>query len=163
MQRADRFSSQMGSLEEGSWEAFLTCRSQSNFSGPPYNPLQAVYSFEPNGFIPKGIRRGIPLGRIFAQSLQKQNFLNLHIIHVKPITVLNKTVSSQKGVLRGIPLGRNFDLSLQKHFSGPPYDPLQADYKIEQNGFIPKGILRGTPLGRILSLSFHNLFFRIPI
>ena len=44
-------------------------------------------------------------------------------------------------------MGRNFDLSLQKHFSGPPYDPLQADYKFEQNGFIPKGILRGTALG----------------
>ena len=64
----------MGSLEEGSWDAFLPSRSKSNFSGPPYNPLQADYSFEQNGFIPKKILRGTPLGRIFALSLQKQFF-----------------------------------------------------------------------------------------
>ena len=74
MQRADRFSSKMGSLEEGSWDAFLTCRFKSSFFRTPCNPLQAVYSFEQNGFIPKGILRGTPLGRIFALSLQKQFF-----------------------------------------------------------------------------------------
>ena len=54
----------------------MTCRSKSNFSGPPYNPLQAVYSFEQNGFIPKWILRGTPLGRIFASSLPNQFFQN---------------------------------------------------------------------------------------
>ena len=73
------FLSNMGSLEEGSRDAFLTCRSKRNFSGPPYNPLQADYSFEQNGFIPKRVLRGIPLGRIFDLSLQKQIFLDLHI------------------------------------------------------------------------------------
>ena len=58
----------MGSLEEGPWDAFLTYRSKNIFSGPPYNPLQADYSFEQNGFIPKRVLRGTPLGRIFALS-----------------------------------------------------------------------------------------------
>ena len=68
-----------GFLEEGSWHAFLTYRSKSTISGPPYNPCQADYSFEQNGFIPKRVLRGIPLGRIFDLSLPKQIFLDLHI------------------------------------------------------------------------------------
>ena len=74
MQRADRFSSNMGSLEEGSWDAFLPYSSKSNFSGDPYDPLKADDSFEQNGFVQKGVLRGKPLGRIFDQSRQKQFF-----------------------------------------------------------------------------------------
>ena len=39
-------SSKRGSLGEGLWDAFLTNRSQTIFSGPPRYPLYAVYSFE---------------------------------------------------------------------------------------------------------------------
>ena len=74
MQRGARFSSKRGSLEEGSWDAFLPYRSKSRFSGPSNNPLQADYSFEQNGCSQKGVLRGIRLGRIFALSVKKQFF-----------------------------------------------------------------------------------------
>ena len=74
MQRGARFSSKRGSLEEGSWDAFLAHRSKSRFSGTSNNPLQAAYSFEQNGCSQKGVLRGIRLGRIFALSVKKQFF-----------------------------------------------------------------------------------------
>ena len=94
---------QRGSLEEGSWDAFLPYRSKSRFSGTSNNPLQAAYSFEQNGCSQKGVLRGIRLGRIFALSVKKQLFPNPHIIPFKPVTVLNKTVSSKRGSLGGSP------------------------------------------------------------
>ena len=67
-------SSKRGSLEEGSGDAFLPYPSKTKFSGPQYNPLEAAYSFEQNGFILMTVLRGRPLGHIFALSFQKHIF-----------------------------------------------------------------------------------------
>ena len=93
----------MGSLEKGDWDAFLPYSSNSNFSGDPYHPLQADDSFEQNGFVQKGVLRGMPLGHVFDQSLQKHFFPDPRRIHFKPFTVLNKTVWSKRGGSGGGP------------------------------------------------------------
>ena len=90
-------SSKRGSLEEGSGDAFLPYPSKTNFSGPQYNPLEAAYGFEQNGFILMRVLRKRPLGRIFAQSVQKPFLPDPRIIHFKPITVFDETVSSNRG------------------------------------------------------------------
>ena len=63
-----------------------------------------IISFKPipfstKRFRPKWAPEGKLLGCIFTRSLQKQLFLDLHIIHFEPIAVLNKKVSSERGFL----------------------------------------------------------------
>ena len=55
-------------LGESFWDAFSPYRFTTYFSESLYNPLQAVYSFEKNGFIQKGVLRGIPVGNVLNRS-----------------------------------------------------------------------------------------------
>ena len=57
------------------------------FSGDPHRLLEADDSFEQNGFVQKAVLRGMPLGCILDQSLQKQVFPDHPLIHFKPLTV----------------------------------------------------------------------------
>ena len=84
------------------------------------------------------------MGCISDLSLQKQSFPDPHVIHFKPITVLNKTASSQRGSLGGPPWDAFLPYRSTTNFSGSPYNPFQAVYSFEQYGFIPTGVLRGT-------------------
>jgi hypothetical protein len=113
MQRAARFSSKRASLEEGSWDAFLTYRSKIIFSGPPYNPLQAVYSFEQNGFIQRGSLGGPPWDA-FLPHRSQTNFSGSPYNPLQADYGFEQNRFIPKGILRRTPLGRIFDLSLQK-------------------------------------------------
>ena len=117
-------SSKRGSLGDAFGTHFCPIAPKAIFSGDPYDPLEADYNFEQNGFVQKEVLRGMPLGRIFDQSLQKQVFPDPCLIHFKPFTLLNKTVSSKRGSLGGSLWDAFFTNRSKSSFSGPPYIPL---------------------------------------
>ena len=112
---------------------------------------------------PQGILRGRLFGHFFALSIPKQIFPDLHMIRVKPIAVFNKMVSSKRGSLEEGSGDAFLPYPSKTKFSGPQYNPLEAAYSFEQNGFILMTVLRGRPLGRIFALSLQKQFFRTPI
>ena len=90
-------SSKRGSLEKGSGDVFLPYPSKTNFNGRPYNPLEAAYSFEQNGFILMTVLRGRPLGHIFALSLQKYIFPDPIWVTITMMMMLTMWRNQNKG------------------------------------------------------------------
>ena len=97
------------------WRSFSVSRNQGNV----VNIMVLEHGARSGG--PQGILRGRLFGHLFALSIPKQIFPDLHMIRVKPIAVFNKMVSFfeqndfiLKGVLWGRPLGPIFARSLQR-------------------------------------------------
>ena len=112
---------------------------------------------------PQGILRGRLFGHLFAVSIQKQTFPDLHMIRIKPIAVFNKMVSSKRGSLEEGSGDAFLPCPSKTNFSGPQYNPLGAAYGFEQNDFILKGVLWGRPWGSIFARSLQRQIFLDPI
>ena len=73
---------------------------------------------------PQGILRGRLFGHLFAVSIQKQTFPDLHMIRIKPIAVFNKMVSSKRGSLEEGSGDAFLPYRSKSNFSGPQCNPL---------------------------------------
>ena len=109
-------------------------------------------------FHPKGGLYRKALGMHLWPVAPKAFFPDPHIIHFKPLTVLNKMVSSQRGSLGGPPWDAFLTYRSKSNFSGPPHSPLYAVYSFEQNGSSQKGVLGGRLLGRIFAYRSKSNF-----
>ena len=160
MQRGARFSSKRGSLEEGSWDAFLAYRFKIKFSGTSNNPLQAAYNFEQNGCGQKRGSVGYPPGTHFRPIAQKAIFPDPHIIHFKPLTVLNETVSSKRGSVGRTPGKIVLPYRSKNIFAGPSYNPLKPITVLNKTVSSKRGSVGRIPGKIVFALSFQKHFCR---
>ena len=104
---------------------------------------------------PQGILGGRLFGHLFALSIQKQIFPDLHMIRVKPIAVFNKMVSSKMGFLEEGSGNAFSHYRSKSNFAEPHvihFKPISVSNKTVSS---KRGSLGGGPWDAFLSLSFQ--------